>query len=448
MCWYMNINFSNESVKLLKQAHQSFTIFKWMTHYAEIIRESITTQRLGSRDFWRIANSVLNRNQSTIPTLFHGPEVLSSPIDKANIFANCFAANSTLCDQGHPLPDCQSRTNCRISFVSITPRKVAKVIQGLDTSKATGPDQIPAIVLKMCSPELSPVLSKLYNLCLSKSVFPSSWKMASVVPVFKGSGEKSDPANYRPISLLPIISKVFESVINQHLLGFLEDHSLLTDAQFGFRHSRSTGDVLALITEHINKALDSRGEARVVALDISKAFDKVWHRGLVHKLKSYGISGKLLGTISDFLADRHITVVHEGHSSLTHSINAGVPQGSVLGPTLFLLYINDLPDRILSELAIYADDTTLFTAYRGFLSTSRSQASSTLNQDLTNVVAWGKDWPPLIRRNLICCPYLALELQLYLTFVWTLYNYRNFLVSAFLDWILLPTSAGINTSLI
>ena len=361
-------------------------------HYAEIIRESITTQRLGSRDFWRIANSVLNRNQSTIPTLFHGPEVLSSPIDKANIFANCFAANSTLCDQGHPLPDCQSRTNCRISFVSITPRKVAKVIQGLDTSKATGPDQIPAIVLKMCSPELSPVLSKLYNLCLSKSVFPSSWKMASVVPVFKGSGEKSDPANYRPISLLPIISKVFESVINQHLLGFLEDHSLLTDAQFGFRHSRSTGDVLALLTEHINKALDSRGEARVVALDISKAFDKVWHRGLVLKLKSYGISGKLLGTISDFLADRHITVVHEGHSSLTHSINAGVPQGSVLGPTLFLLYINDLPDRILSELAIYADDTTLFTVYRGSLSTSRSQASSALNQDLTNVVAWGKDW--------------------------------------------------------
>ena len=244
----------------------------------------------------------------------------------------------------------------------------------------------------MCSPELSPVLSKLYNLCLSKSVFPSSWKMASVVPVFRGSGEKSDPANYRPISLLPIISKVFESVINQHLLGFLEDHSLLTDAQFGFRHSRSTGDVLALITEHINKALDSRGEARVVALDISKAFDKVWHRGLVHKLKSYGISGKLLGTISDFLADRHITVVHEGHSSLTHSINAGDPQGSVLGPTLFLFYINDLPDRILSELAIYADDTTLFTAYRGSLSTSRSQASSTLNQDLTNVVAWGKDW--------------------------------------------------------
>ena len=123
-------------------------------------------------------------------------------------------------------------------------------------------------------------------MCLAVSVYPSSWKVASVVPVFNGAGEHSECTNYRPISLLPIISKIFECFVNQQLLGYLEDNDILTDCQYGFRHSRSTGDLLSLITDHFNGALDRRGEARVAALDISKAFDKVWHTGLLHKLQS------------------------------------------------------------------------------------------------------------------------------------------------------------------
>ena len=157
-------------------------------------------------------------------------------------------------------------------MTNVTPKMVAKVISHLDTSKVSGPDRIPAIVLNpMCSPELSSILSKLYSLCITHSVFPSNRKLASVVPVFKGSGAKSDPSNYRPISLLPIMSKVFESLINQQLIDYLVEHELPTDVQYGFRHSRSTGYILSLITEHINRALHRRGEARLVALDILKA---------------------------------------------------------------------------------------------------------------------------------------------------------------------------------
>ena len=167
---------------------------------------------------------------------------------------------------------------------------------------------------------------------LAVSVFPSSWKVASVVPVCKGAGECSESTNYRPISLLPIISKIFECSVNQQLLGYLEDNHLLTDCQYGFRHSRSTGDLLSLITDHFNGALDRRGETRVVTLDISKAFDKVWYTGLLHKLQSYyGVSGRMLSIISVFLSNRKLRVVLKGQSSPTRSINSGVPHGSVLG---------------------------------------------------------------------------------------------------------------------
>ena len=155
---------------------------------------------------------------------------------------------------------------------------------------------------------MSSILAKLYNLYLSASVFPSSWKVASVVPVFMGAGEHSEPSNDCPISLLPVISKVFECLINEQLLRHLEDNELLIDCQFGFHHSRSTGDLLSLIKDHFNRALELKGEARLVALDSSKAFDKVWHKGLLHKLQSYGVSGVMHSIISALLTNSKMKV--------------------------------------------------------------------------------------------------------------------------------------------
>ena len=143
-------------------------------------------------------------------------------------------SNSTLNDEGHILPAFPTRT-ATVSNPLITPKKIARTIHSSEAFN-TGPHGIPAIVLKMCSPELSPILAKLFNMCLAVSVFP--WKVASIVPVFNGVGEHSESTNYCPISLLPIISKIFECFVNQQLLGYLEDNDLITDCQYRFRHSR------------------------------------------------------------------------------------------------------------------------------------------------------------------------------------------------------------------
>ena len=161
-------------------------------------------------------------------------------------------------------------------------------------------------VFKHLSPELSPVLSKIFQKRVSVSEFPSCWKVASVVPIPKKASDLSQPSSYRPISLLPIAGKIFEALINKALVDFLESQQLLSDMQYGFRHSRSTGDLLSYVTEHISRVLDSQGESRSVALDISKAFDKVWHEGLLHKLRSYGITGPLHQLLASFLKDRQI----------------------------------------------------------------------------------------------------------------------------------------------
>ena len=352
----------------------------------------IVSQRIGHRDFWRICNSVLNRGKSTIPLLFNGPEVLTKSNDKANLFARNFSCNSTLDDGFQQLPNFPPRTEQRLSSKKITARMVSHAIYDLDAFKATGPDRIPSIVLKMCSPELSPVLAKLYNKCLAESCFPSCWKSSSVVPVFKNDGERSDPGKYRPISLLPIISKIFESFINDSLINHLDSTGLFSDLQYGFRALRSTADILTVLSECIYNSLDALGETRAIALDISKAFDKVWHAGLLHKLKAYGVDGSILSILESFLKERSLKVVLDGQSSPLYNINAGVPQGSVLGPTLFLVFINDLPDEVLSRIGIYADDTTLYSSLGKAEVFERVESAAELEFDLQSIVEWGNRW--------------------------------------------------------
>ena len=318
--------------------------------YANKTKESITSQKLGSRDFRRIANSVLNKGKSAIPPLFNGPAVLSSASDKAKLFAENFSLNSNLDDLGVSLPVFPSRTNLKLHNISVTPKMVRKVVMNLDLSKGSGPNCIPVMVLKNCEPELSYILAELF-----------SKKVSSVVPVFKNVGERSTAKNYHPISLLSVVSKVFEKLVNNRIVDHLEKCGLFSDFQYGFRSSRSTVYLLFVVSDRIARAFNRSGATRAVALDISKAFDRVWHAGLLHKLKSYEISGQIFSLISSFLSNRRLRVVLDGKSSQEYPVNAGVPQGSILGPTLFLLYINDLPDDVICDIAIYADDTTLYS---------------------------------------------------------------------------------------
>ena len=170
-------------------------------------------------------------------------------------------------------------------------------------------------------------------------------------------GASSTTEIYCPVSLLYVVSKVFEKLVNNRIVNHLEKCDLFSDFQYGFRSSRSTADLLTVVSDRIARS----GAIQAVALDISKAFDRVWHAGLLQKLKSYGISGQIFGLISSFLSNKRVRVVLDGKYSQEYPVNAGVPQSLILGPTLFLLYFNDLPDNVISDIPIYADDTTLYS---------------------------------------------------------------------------------------
>ena len=270
---------------------------------------------------------------------------------------------------------------------------IKKVITNLDSSKASRLDCIPVGVLKNCEPELSYILAKLFNNCLKESCFPDCWKVSSVVPVFKNVGERSTAKNYHPVSLLSVVNKVFEKLANYSIVDHLEKCGLFSYFQCGFRSTRSIADLLTVVSDRIARAFDRSGATRAVALDISKAFDRVWHAGLLHKLKSYGISGQIFGLISSFLSNRWLRVVLDGKSSQEYPVNAGVPQRSILGFTLFLLYINDLPDDVICNIAIYADDTTLYSKCNQASDLwQKLELASEFGSDLQDTVDWGRKW--------------------------------------------------------
>ena len=216
-----------------------------------IKQDSFTSQKLGSRGFWLIANSALYKGKSAVSPLFNGLEVTSSASDKAKLFAKNFSKNSNLDDSGISLPVFPSRINLKLHNISVTPKMVKKVITNLDSSKASGPDCISVVVLKNCEPELSHILAELFNMCLKESCFPDSWKVSSVVSVFTNVGERSTAKNYRLVSLLSVVSKVFEKFVNNRIVDHQEKCGLFSYFQYGFRSSRSTGNLLIVVSDRI-----------------------------------------------------------------------------------------------------------------------------------------------------------------------------------------------------
>ena len=181
------------------------------------------------------------------------------------------------------------------------------------------------------------------------------------MPILK-KGDHSNPSNYHPIALTSTVSKIFECLLNSHFLKHLESHSLLSDHEYGFHKARSTGDILSYITNVWASSLRDFGESFVVGFAISKAFDRVWNWGLISKLPSFGFPPSLCSLISSFLSDRSISVIVDGSTSTPFPINSGVPQGSVLSPTFFLLFINDLLSSTNNPIHSYVDDSTLHSS--------------------------------------------------------------------------------------
>ena len=262
---------------------------------------------------------------------------------------------------------------------------VRKVVMNLDLAKASGPDCIPVVVLKNCEPKLSYILAELFNKCLQEFFFPDCWKVSSVVSVLKNVGENPSAKNYRPVSLFSVVSKVFEKLVNNRIVDHL--------AKCGF--FLISNMVLCLLDQllifkqlyliELLGLLTGPGLLELWLLIYPKLF--------LHKLKSYGFSGRIFGLISSFLSNRRLRVVLDGKSSQEYPVNAGVPQGSIVGTTLFLLYINDLPDDVICDIAIYADDTTLYSKCDQASDLwQQLELASDLESDLRDTVDWGKKW--------------------------------------------------------
>ena len=198
----------------------------------------------------------------------------------------------------------------------------------------------------------------IFNQCIDTGSFALEWKKANI-PIHK-KGNKQCLKNYRPVSLVPICGKMLERLIFNEMFRFLIENNLISSNQSGFKPGDSCINQLLSITHEIYKSFDDGFEVRGVFLDISKAFDKVWHEGIIFKLEQNGISSKLLSVLSDFLKDRKQGVTLNGQVHSWTGVNADVPQGSILGPLLSLVYINDLADGLSSNAKLFANDTSLF----------------------------------------------------------------------------------------
>ena len=258
-----------------------------------------------------------------------------------------------------------------------------KHLKKLSPHKATGLDNISCRLLKEAAPIISDSLTVIINKSIDTGFFPSKWKIAKVFSLYKAEN-RTDPQNYRPISVLPAISKICERVVYDQLYAYLNENDLLTKYQSGFRPLHSTVTALLDITNEWYFNIDKGMTNMAVFLDLAKAFDTVSHTVLLRKLELYGIVGTTIDWFSSYLSNRQQQCIVEGSLSTPQTVTCGVPQGSILGPLLFLIYINYLPQCLIhTKPHMYADDTILSAA-----STSTIELQLELNQDLLNIKEW------------------------------------------------------------
>jgi hypothetical protein len=335
------------------------------------------------KKFWTYIKSLRKDNTGVTPLKDNG-RLFNSPTDKANILNKQYMSVFTQetsgdipTPSGTPYPDMDN--------IVIQEQGIEKLLKNLNPKKATGPDNIPARILKDFAAPLAPILSIIFNRSLEEGKVPDDWCKANVTAIYK-KGARQDPANYRPVSLTSICCKLMEHVIVSRTLSHLEQHNILHDCQHGFRAKRSCETQLLTLTHELAQSLDKRIQTDMVILDFSKAFDRVPHQRLLKKVHHYGVRGQTHKWITSFLQDRTQKVIVEGESSEVAPVVSGVPQGSVLGPLLFLLFINDLPEGLHSSTRLFADDCILYRQIKS------AHDQSLLQEDLHTLAQWEATW--------------------------------------------------------
>ena len=335
----------------------------------------------------KLKSSIFGSSNASIPPLLTPDGKLTTiPREKAELLHRAFDAKQS--DEDIPLPDtCHPQP--ALSKFAFRSKDVKKILDNLDNWGGEDPDGFFPLFFKKVSATLSPKLSRFFRFLFRRSIFPDERKLCNTVPVPK-CGMSAVASNYRPISILPVLSKVAERLIFKPMYRYLESNHLLAVHQYAYRKKLGTCDALLDLTCHLQKNLDNGCETRIVQIDFSAAFDLVNHKALIYKLQNIGIGGWILGLLIDFLTDRKQRVVVDGVFSDPKPILSGVPQGSVLGPLLFLVYTSDMAAGLENDLIGYADDHTLVADIR--TPQQRNLAAQSLNRDMERIHEWCHRW--------------------------------------------------------
>ena len=369
--------------------------------YQNHLNKVISNVHEDPRGFYKFINSKKTDN-SSIPPLknINSNNLLTSSIEKATCLNKYFASVFTT-ENLKNMPSIKKPSKYPdMPDILVTEPGVQTQLQNLNSKKSMGPDGISPRVLKELSSEISPVLTYIFNKSLKTGEIPIDWKLANIFALHK-KGPKNLPENYRPISLTCICSKIMEHIVYSSISRFLSLNNILVPNQHGFRPGFSCETQLVLSINDWSASLDSGHRTDVAVFDFSKAFDSVPHQKLLLKLKSYGISGTTIRWISSFILNRKQRVVVDGSQSSWLPVISGVPQGTVLGPLLFLLFINDIDCGIKSNIRLFADDCILYRMI------SSEEDSKILQRDINLLSQWTTKWQ--MQLNIKKCHLLSIS---------------------------------------
>ena len=311
-------------------------------------------------------------------------EWISDDHEKANELNSFFSSVFTK-NENDNMPEFQPNITSSVCDITITKQKVESMLKLLNVSKSTGPDEFHPRFLKETAVSIALPVTILFNKSLTEGTIPQEWKLANVTCIHK-SGDKTAASNYRPISITSILCRMLESIIKTVLMDHCNDNQIFSDSQYGFRQRRGCILQLLKVFDDWSKFVDTDTPVDAAFLDFRKAFDCVPHKRLLMKIERLGITGNLLKWITDFLSNRQQRVLINGISSEWTEVSSGVPQGSVLGPLLFILYVNDLPSQVSSFCKLFADDAKLYKDLQNL------EDFEVIQNDIDKLCQWTIKW--------------------------------------------------------